>query len=275
MNRVFFVFVICCLLTADLKACSVVYYRDAVGKIYVANNEDYWYDTNAKLYVIPGTNKKNARLWYGWDGFAQGGVNAQGLFFDGAVTPDGGIPSGYGAPKGNLGDDILATCASVDEAVTFLETKKIALRNGHMMFGDRHGNAVVVEWVDSRRVLNYIAGNKLIMTNFLLADPTRGNYPCMRYYAIHEKLSMLDKDTTAIGLGRFGNAISPAVQQPQTDASGRVGGTLYSTFINITDMEFVIVYKLEGKQVLKLNLNEQFRQRKRFTLSLKNLELNR
>ena len=65
-----------------LKACSVLYYIDAkTGKIYVANNEDIWYDVNPYIQILPATKSKYARLWYGWDNFAQGGINQAGLFF--------------------------------------------------------------------------------------------------------------------------------------------------------------------------------------------------
>ena len=73
----------------ESKACSVLYYVDAnTGKIYVVNNEDYWYDVEAYIQIVPGKGNKLARLWYGWDDFAQGGINEAGLFFDGAVTPN-------------------------------------------------------------------------------------------------------------------------------------------------------------------------------------------
>ena len=100
----------------------------------------------SRLIRLPGN--KLARLWYGWDDFAQGGINEAGLFFDGAVTPEQDIPGGGRGPKGNLGDDILARCHTVNEALQFLEDRDIALSNAHMMLGDASGHAVVVEWID-------------------------------------------------------------------------------------------------------------------------------
>ena len=77
----------------QVNACSVIYYFDSISsKIYVANNEDFWYDTKAYIQINPRTKSKLARLWFGWDDFAQGGINEAGLFFDGAVTPVDSIP---------------------------------------------------------------------------------------------------------------------------------------------------------------------------------------
>lgn len=251
--------IILLIFNSESKACSVLYYRDTkTNKIYVANNEDYWYDINVYIQIIPNSKNGLARLWYGWDNFAQGGINSAGLFFDGAVTPEQKIPGGYSKPKGNLGDDILASCSSVQEALAYLEKKKVALTNGHIMFGDKNGNAVVIEWIEGRKTLNWISGNKLLMTNFLLSDTTKGNYPCYRYNSIEDRINKMEKDLSVINLRDVGNTLGQAAQIPRDDNSGKIGGTLYSTFINITDMELVLVYKLDNSKITKLDLMKEF-----------------
>jgi len=68
--------VVCFLLGIDrLAACSIVFYVD---------------DKTGKSFIrIQGASPGNlVRLWYGWEDFAQGGVNEAGLFFDGAATPE-------------------------------------------------------------------------------------------------------------------------------------------------------------------------------------------
>lgn len=250
------------------RACSMVYYIDKnTNKIYFANNEDYWYDTKPYIKILPKSGKKLARMWYGWHNFAQGGINEAGLFFDGAVTPEQEIPAGHHKPKGNLGDDILASCKTVDEAIDFVEAKRVALTNAHMMFGDSTGNAAVLEWVDGKRKIIPIKDNKLVMTNFLLSDTTRGNYPCYRYSAIEEGLQELEKGES-IDLKKVGNVIARAVQPPRADEKGRIGGTLYSTFINISDMQFVLIYKLDNTKITKLDLKSEFKKRKKRKIKL-------
>lgn len=254
--------------STSVKACSTLYFQDvSTGKIYVANNEDYWYDTRAYIQIMPTKNDELARLWYGWDNFAQGGVNEAGLFFDGAVTPKQPYPEGYGKPKGNLGDALLAHCKTVDEAIAYLENKKIALDNAHMMFGDSSGLAKVVEWIDGEKRVTSIENNYLIMTNFLLADTSQGNYPCYRYSAILNAVQKLDQKN--LDLAKVGNAIAPAVQVPKESENGKTGGTLYSTFINISDMQFVLVPKLDNARLIKLDLKDQFAARKKKRIKLK------
>jgi hypothetical protein len=257
-------------LVKPLSACSVLYYVDpATGKIYVANNEDYWYDTKAYIRIEPASETELARLWYGWDKFAQGGVNEAGLFFDGAVTPEHTVPEGFGSPKGNLGDEILAYCKNVEEALAYLEKKKIGLTNAHMMLGDREGKAVVVEWVAGERKLVWLTENHLIMTNYLLTDPEAGNHPCYRYQAIDNGAQKLLQSTETVDLAKVGNLVGPAVQLPQENESGRVGGTIYTSFINLTDMEFVLVFKLNHEKLTKLDLREEFARGRRRKIRLR------
>jgi len=238
------------------------------GKIYVANNEDYWYDVEAYIQILPSSGKKLGRLWYGWDNFAQGGINEAGLFFDGAVTPEQEVPEGTHGPKGNLGDELLARCRTVDEALDMLEKKEITLNNAHMMLGDATGHAVVVEWMDGQRKIIPIKNNRLIMTNFLLADPSRGNHPCSRHRAIEKHLDGLEESNQPVDLRAIGNALAVAVQVPREAEDGRVGGTLYSSFINISDMDFVLVYQLDSTKITRIDLNEAFKEGKKKRINL-------
>lgn len=251
-------------------ACSVLYYVDSkTGKIYAVNNEDYWLDVDAYIQIEPKSKNEFARLWYGWDNFAQGGINDKGLFFDAAVTPEKEKRKSYGNPKNNLGDKILAHCSTVEEALSFLEKEKIALNKSHMMFGDKTGKAVVVEWINGKRILHWIEGNKLIMTNYLLSEPEAGNYPCYRYKSIEEKISEIEKSGEDINLLKVGNTFGQAAQPPRKNEKGRVGGTVYTSFIDITDNKFFLSYKLSNKNVIKLDLNSEFEKRKRQKIKLK------
>ncbi|EAR01943.1 carcinine hydrolase/isopenicillin-N N-acyltransferase family protein [Maribacter sp. HTCC2170] len=250
-------------------ACSIIYYIDKnTGKIYVANNEDYWYDVDAYIQLTPKTKNKYARLWYGWDDFAQGGVNEHGLFFDGAVTPEQEPIKGAKKAKGNLGDDILANCKTVEEAIILIRKRNVGLNDAHIMFGDSTGNAVVIEWVNGKEKLINIKENRLVMTNYLLSDPSKGNYPCPRFDAIEKELNMIETMNEPANMKKVGTAAARAVQSPFTNNEGRTGGTLYSSFINISEMKFILVPKLDNDKIIQLNLNEEFQNSKKKTIKL-------
>ncbi|MGQ1889099.1 carcinine hydrolase/isopenicillin-N N-acyltransferase family protein [Thermophagus sp. OGC60D27] len=258
------------LIPIQTHACSVLYYIDSTtGKIYVVNSEDFWLDVEAYIQIEPSTKKKFARLWYGWDNFAQGGINEKGLFFDAAVTPEQKKIKGYRNPSNNLGNKILAYCSTVEEALELLEKEKIALNKSHMMFGDKTGNAVIVEWVDGEKKLHWKKDNKLIMTNFLLSKPEAGNFPCYRYNSIEHRITEMEKSTEEINLLKIGNTFGQAVQPPRSTEQGRMGGTLYTTFIDITDHKFFLSYRLSNKNVIKLDLNNEFSREKPQRIKLK------
>lgn len=239
-------------------ACSIVYYIDGkTGKIYFVNNEDYWYDVKPYIQITPSSKGELGRIWYGWKNFGQGGINEKGLVIDGAVTPEQKIPFGYNStPKGNITDEILAKCNTVDEAVQYLEEKKVALKNAHILLGDKNGKAVIVEWINGAKQIVVIKNNRLVATNFNLSDTSQTEMTCWRYPIIQKGLDELDakdrKDT--IDLKAVGNVIGKAVQLPQTDSTGKVSGTLYTTFIDLTEMKFVLVYKLDNSKIQKLDI---------------------
>ena len=176
---------------------------------------------------------------------------------------------GYKNPNSNLGDDILANCATVQEALDYLNDRRIGLTNSHMFFGDSTGNAVIVEWVNGQRVLHWITNNMLIMTNFLLSDTTAGNFPCYRFNSIENNIIELGKSNGEIDLLRVGNTVGQAVQPPREDDSGRVGGTLYTSFINLTDFELVLSYKLSNQNIIKLDLKTEFAKKRSGKIRLK------
>jgi len=106
------------------------------------------------------------------------------------------------------------------------------------------------------------------MTNFLLADTAQGNYPCPRYQAIDEELEKLQLKNEPATLKKVGTAAARGVQSPFTDKDGRTGGTLYSTFIDISDMKFILVPKLDNTKITQLDLITEFEKSKKYKIKL-------
>jgi choloylglycine hydrolase len=256
--KILTLFLVITIFSVKTFACTIVYYIDSkTGKIYFVNNEDYWYDVKPYIQIIPSSKNELGRIWYGWNNFGQGGVNEKGLVIDGAVTPEQKIPTGYNSDsKTNITDEILAKCKTVDEAVQYLEERKVALKNAHILLGDKNGNGVIVEWINGIKQIVVIKNNRLVATNFNLSDTGQTEMTCWRYPIIQKGLNELDardiKDT--IDLKAVGNVIGKAVQLPQKDSTGKVGGTLYTTFIDLTEMKFVLVYKLDNSKIQKLDI---------------------
>ncbi|WP_439647423.1 carcinine hydrolase/isopenicillin-N N-acyltransferase family protein [Brucepastera parasyntrophica] len=108
-------------------------------------------------------------------------MNKKGLFYDGAICPAVTIP--FDGEKESLaadfGEPVLSKCATVDEAIAFLEKYNIPHSfSDHIMFADAGGNSAVVEWIDNEMVVRYKRGAYQVATNFFLSKPERGGYPC-------------------------------------------------------------------------------------------------
>jgi len=52
---------------------------------------------------------------------------------------------------------------------------------------------------------------------------------------------------------------------------GKIGGSLYATFINISDMEFKLVYQLNNSKITKLDLKKEFEKPRKQKIKLDNL----
>jgi len=224
----------------------------------VANNEDYYFDFEPYIQIEPRSDGEMARLWYGWDNRAQGGVNEAGLFYDVAVTPHQGQIKGRYKLESNLGDEMLSKCKNIEEALQFVESLDLLLPDAHIMFGDASGNAVVVEWIGHEKRIIHIEDDKLVMTNFLLAKPEIGGYPCWRYNTIEKGLRKIRSSESPFEIKMLGDAISPAVQKPRKQRDGKKMGTVYTSFINISDMKFALFYEFEDIKRVKLDLKKEF-----------------
>lgn len=134
------------------------------------------------------------------------------------------------------------------------------------MFGDATGRAVIVEWIDKKRHVIEMEGNHLIATNYLLLKPEAGNYPCHRYASIEERILELDAKGGPKGFSGISNITGGAMQMPRTLENGKTLGTLYTSFIDITNMKMIFLPKLDNAKVLQFDLKETFKNERRIDL---------
>lgn len=129
-------------LATPVLPCLVFCLSD--GKhVFGGNNEDY-IDPDTRMWVVPAESGKHGRIFFGFgNGFAQGGVNDAGLFFDGLALDHRAV-SASGKPPfpGNPGELALAECSTVAEVAALFERyDRGALASAQLLFGDRGGGA--------------------------------------------------------------------------------------------------------------------------------------
>ena len=119
------------------------------GKMALAGNNEDFYHTKTRIWFIPAEEGRFGRVYLGYDdGYSQGAMNDQGLFMDGFATRPHPITRSEGKPayKGNIMDDTMATCGTVQDVVDLWSKYNLSsLETAMLMFADKHGDSVIIE----------------------------------------------------------------------------------------------------------------------------------
>jgi hypothetical protein len=231
--------------------------------VLAANNEDFYLDVEPKLWVTPGKEGEHGRVCVGFDEgnsdpFAQGGMNDAGLFFDAAVTPksDEKRIKGKAKTPRNLGDRLLAECATVAAAIAWLEQYDLSLlHGGHLLFADAAGDGAVVESHNGEmNIFRRKMGNYVGATNFAFADPGLGNYPCPRFKKIDDYFKV---ERGAVSVDGFRELLaSVAVPRTFDEKAKRDGGTLYSNICDLRAKVFYLYKESAFDKPVRLDVSE-------------------
>ncbi|HEV2437062.1 MAG TPA: linear amide C-N hydrolase [Verrucomicrobiae bacterium] len=183
------------------RACTVFCYSRG-DTVLAGRSFDIPDNPNLGMLLVPATNSMHgwfccARFDYPW----ADGMNDQGLF---AAVAD--VPALYtsrsSTPPADLQtfvSGLLGNCATVDEAIKWCRKQPTpslgaAVNHSdrgdytfvtpqHILVADRSGDSVVLEWPQGKLKMTRKRGGYQLMTNFLLADPEAGSYPCARFTA--------------------------------------------------------------------------------------------
>jgi len=81
----------------------------------------------------------------------------------------------------------------------------------------------------------------------------------------------VEKRGEEITLLKIGNTFGQAAQIPTEDEKGRIDGTVYTYFIDITEITFFLSYKVNNNKVIKLDLNVEFKKSRSQKINLNKL----
>jgi hypothetical protein len=173
--------------------CFILFDKDA-DNILVANHED-WFGNDAAIKINPPSTGKYGSVIFTFlsEGWAQGGMNEKGLFFDAAHTPYQEIhfDSSKRKPQNYPWQEILDKTATVQEALQLLQKYSLEeLEEATVMLADATGDAVILgvhnNALDIRRLVN----DYLIQTNFNQWHPELSDEPvCPRYQTAEQMIS--------------------------------------------------------------------------------------
>ena len=172
------------------QGCSVIYATD--GEIMLGGNNEDYYNPRTRVWFIPAEDGAFGRVYFGFDDYhAQGGMNDQGLFFDGLGLEDTFPVSTEGKEHylGNLVDRAMRQCATVDCVVELFE--RYYTRESwwwQYLFGDATGESAIVE---AGTVIRQQDGYQ-VATNFSQSTTPPEESRCWRYQTAVEYLEGME-----------------------------------------------------------------------------------
>ncbi len=154
--------------------------------VLAGQNEDYYGESwqtgmETRIWFVPSEGGKYGCVAWGFANlYPQGGMNDQGLFWDGFATAEHTV-DGTGVETFTI-DTLVETMqvsATVSEAILYLRTFDLEpiLGPAQLFFADRFGDSVVF---DGSHV-DEASGDFQVVTNWLFHYPELGAYPCWRY----------------------------------------------------------------------------------------------
>jgi hypothetical protein len=174
------------------------------GQVFFGGNGD-WMNFDSNYYwVDPGSDTAYGAIYFGVPENVQQGFNEKGLAYDSNGLPlapvitDPGRKPVYGS-YASYPIQILRACATVEEVIAWIQEHQWhEAMHDQLHFADATGDAVVISaGPDGQLAFTRKPDGDgfLISTNFNLANPNNGNYPCWRYDRAKEMLEEIaDKD---------------------------------------------------------------------------------
>lgn len=148
---------ICALSVAgpNARACTIFVLTDGEHTLFF-NNEDFS-NASTRLWFVPGGAGHFGCAYIGFDdGWAQGGLNTQGLAFDWVAGPMENWEPGPALRRvrGNPAARMLETCATVEDAVAFFQThREPGFARARMLVADRSGASAIIGAKDGQLVV--------------------------------------------------------------------------------------------------------------------------
>ncbi len=185
--------------TESTNGCLIIYLSD--GKQVLIGNHEDWFAKDAAVRINRPSSGKLGSVIFTFisEGWAQGGMNEKGLFFDAAHTPYQEIDfdSQLKDYPGNIWQHVLDKAASVEEALQLIKEYKLYdLRESHIMLADGDGNAALIGVDHGKVTIKRVQKSNLVQTNFNPWQPELDNSPvCWRYESAQRQLAILPDAT--------------------------------------------------------------------------------
>lgn len=131
-------------LSLPVRPCTIFVLIDT-NRVLFCNNED-WSNPKTRIWFVPPEAKRYGCVYVGFDdGFAQGGMNTEGLASDWVAgfqetwKPDPKLPTSAGNRQ------LLETCSTVEEAIAFFRGhRELGFYTARILVADRTGASAII-----------------------------------------------------------------------------------------------------------------------------------
>jgi hypothetical protein len=238
--------------------CTIIYASD--GKMALAGNNEDWNRPIGNIWFLPAEKGKFGRVYFGWRfsgvRYPQGGMNDQGLFFDGATAENVVVPRDPSKLpyEGSLILKAMEECSTVEEVLKLYDRYDVSGSwGGHYLIGDRFGNSAIIE---PQTILRK-KGKYQIATNFFQSKTRPENSTCTRYRIASE----LFEKSESISVDLFRRILNAVHYE---EYSGSMTATIYSNICDLKKGEIYIYNFHNFEDVVKINLQEELKKGERF-----------
>jgi hypothetical protein len=257
-------------ITSSNSNCSIFTVKDD-DSVYFGNNEDEGGDRRRTdiWFGPPDDNQSYGCVYVGFaenepggddvDGIEIGGMNSEGLCFDGnGILPAESVDPNetLGSPKSYLtcGAEVLRECATVEEVIVWYQTHNVGgMWWDQAHFADKTGDAVVVSPAgDGGIAFTRITGDFLISTNFNVDHPGGPYYPCIRYATMN---AMLQDITTADNVTI--NNCAEILEAVHVSRYTSYPGTVYSNIFDLKQRMMYLYIWGNYSEYVTFNLTEE------------------
>jgi hypothetical protein len=221
-------------------SCTVFNAADG-DVVLVGNNEDFLHPL-PKVWFLPPEGGKFGRVYFGFENQYQGGMNDQGLFFDGTAVEPIDVPHDESKPihMGNLILKAMEECATVECVLELFERFSLPGTSRDQIFvADSSGDAAIIERPNVVRK----SGTYQVATNFRAS--TTETITCDRYITAEAMLA--SADSYSVDLFRD---ILDAVQNA-------AGGTTYSNIYDLKQRTVNVYFYHDFEHEVVFNLDEE------------------
>jgi len=220
LRRVIFGLLVVALSVGLLEPCTIFTATNG-GRILVGNNED-WEDYPTRVWFLTESDGVHGRVLFGFiNGWAQGGMNDLGLFFDWVAGYTTGWARSPDLPDyfDNISEKILEEAATVDEALAICAAfNSEAFSSARMMLVDRGGNSAIVGFDDGQ--LRVWRSDEDQQTIGVRAETA-------------ERMLLAEND---VSVDRFADILSAC----------RLEGRFQTRYSNVYDLKKGVVYVFDG-----------------------------